>query len=57
MQTFISLINAYNFKQMTFTGDNLYYKRGMFNIDYNGIGFTSIMDNGIGAFLLDPENN
>ncbi|MFA5466450.1 MAG: hypothetical protein WC251_01245, partial [Candidatus Izemoplasmatales bacterium] len=57
VQTFITLINSYNLRQAGFTGDNAYYKRGVFDIEFNDIGFTNIMDNGIGQYLLDPDNN
>ncbi|MFP4177388.1 MAG: succinylglutamate desuccinylase [Acholeplasmataceae bacterium] len=55
IEVFLSLIDAYNVKQAGFSGDNLYYQRGTFEIDANGLGFTEIMDHGIGQFLQDPD--
>lgn len=69
IQLFAELISAYNSKQSKLTGDLEYYKRGDFVINYHGLGyaytdelntprvnaFSNIMDNGIGAYLLNPE--
>jgi hypothetical protein len=55
VEVFLSLIDAYNVKQGGFSGENLYYQRGTFEIDAKGLGFTRIMDQGLGAFLQDPD--
>lgn len=52
---FQELVKAYNTQEPSFSGDNLYYKRGQFDISYNGLSFDSIYTSGIGAFLLNPE--
>ncbi len=57
IQTFKELINAYNSLQGTWTGDLEYYSRGLFDIEYNDLNFTTVYDRGIGAFLLDPEDS
>ncbi len=58
VETFKVLIESYNFAQSGFSNPVHIekYKKGMFQINYNGLSFTSIFDNGIGYFLRDPKN-
>lgn len=58
VQTFIGLINAYNMAQSGLTNPEYIekYQKGEFEINYNNMNFTNILDLGIGYFLRDPNN-
>lgn len=57
VETFRTLISAYNDCQGWFTGEIAdKYKKGEFEIDYHGLSFTNIFDNGIGYYLRDPND-
>ena len=58
VETFKILIDSYNmFAEFISTDPEISkYQKGNFIIDYHGMGFDTILDNGVGHFLRDPDN-